>query len=78
MKPKGCEYCNNTWYLWRMAIIEVLEITEEIRTKIMKEEPWENLLPYAKHKWFIPMQRDWVLKVIKGETDLKEVHRVSY
>jgi hypothetical protein len=24
------------------------------------------------------MQRDWVLKVIKGETDLKEVHRVSY
>ena len=78
MKPKGCEYCNNTWYLWRMAIIEVLEITEEIRTKIMKEEPWENLLPYAKQKWFIPMQRDWVLKVIKGETDLKEVHRVSY
>ena len=44
----------------------------------MKEEPWENLLPYAKEKWFIPMQRDWVLKVIKGETDLKEVHRVSY
>ncbi len=78
MKPKGCEYCNNTWYLWRMAIIEVLEITEEMRTKIMKEEPWENLLPYAKQKWFIPMQRDWVLKVIKWETDLKEVHRVSY
>ena len=78
MKPKGCEYCNNTWYLWRMAIIEVLEITEEMRTRIMKEEPWENLLPYAKQKWFIPMQRDWVLKVIKWETDLKEVHRVSY
>ena len=78
LKPKGCEYCNNTWYLWRMAIIEALEITEEMRTKIMKEEPWENLLPYAKQKWFIPMQRDWVLKVIKWETDLKEVHRVSY
>ncbi len=77
-KAKGCDYCNNSGFLWRMAIIEALEITEKVRDKIMKEEPWENLVPFAKKQWFIPMQRDWVLKVINGETDLMEVHRVAY
>ena len=78
LKPKGCDYCNNTGFLWRMAIIEALEVTEKVREKIMKEEPWENLVPFAKKQWFIPMQWDWVLKVIDGLTDLKEVHRVAY
>ena len=77
-KAKGCDYCNNSWYLWREAIIEALEITEKMREKIMKEEPWENLVPFAKKLWFIPMQRDWVLKVIKWDTTLTEVHRVAY
>ena len=75
---KGCEHCNNAGYLWRMAIIETLELTDQLRDKIMKEEPWENLLPYVKKQGFIPMQRDWILKVISWETDLKEVHRVAY
>jgi type IV pilus assembly protein PilB len=77
-KAKGCEYCNDSWFLWRMAIIEVLEITEKMRDKIMKEEPWENLVPFAIKQGFMPMQRDGVLKVIDGLTDLREVHRVAY
>jgi type II secretory ATPase GspE/PulE/Tfp pilus assembly ATPase PilB-like protein len=77
-KAKGCDYCNNSWYLWREAIIEALEITEKMREKIMKEEPWENLVPFAKKLWFIPMQWDWVLKVIRWDTTLTEVHRVAY
>jgi len=77
-KAKWCDYCNNSWFLWRMAIIEALEITEKMREKIMKEEPWENLVPFAIKQWFIPMQWDWVLKVINWQTDLREVHRVAY
>jgi len=77
-KAKWCDYCNNSWFLWRMAIIEALEITEKMREKIMKEEPWENLVPFAIKQWFIPMQWDWVLKVINWQTDLREIHRVAY
>ena len=77
-KSKGCDYCNDTGFLWRMAIIEALEITEKVREKIMKEEPWENLVPFAKKQWFIPMQWDWALKVIDGLTTLQEVRRVAY
>ena len=61
-----------------MAIIEALEVTEKVREKIMKEEPWENLVPFAKKQWFIPMQWDWALKVIDGLTTLQEVRRVAY
>ena len=77
-KAKWCDYCNNSWFLWRMAIIEALEITEKMREKIMKEEPWENLVPFAIKQWFIPMQWDWVLKVINWQTNLREIHRVAY
>jgi type II secretory ATPase GspE/PulE/Tfp pilus assembly ATPase PilB-like protein len=49
-----------------------------MRDKIMKEEPWENLVPFAIKQGFMPMQRDGVLKVIDGLTDLREVHRVAY
>ena len=75
---KGCDKCNNSWYLGRMAIIEVLEVDDEMRNKIMKEEPGENLVPFAKKLGFVPMQWDWILKVINGLTDLKEVRRVAY
>ena len=41
-----------------MAIIEVLEVDDEMRNKIMKEEPGENLVPFAKKLGFVPMQWD--------------------
>ncbi len=77
-KGKGCEHCNHSGYKGRIAIIEILEINDQIREKLMNEKQSENLLPLAKSFGFISMQEDGILKVIEGITDLKEVHRVLY
>jgi len=75
---KGCEHCNYSGYIWRIAIIETLEINDKIREKIMKEWEGIDLLPFAKSQWFLPMQLDWILKVIQWITDLKELRRVLF
>lgn len=77
-KGKGCEYCNHSGYQGRIAMIEILEINDTLREKLMKGNQWENLLPLAQALGFIPMQADGILKVIEGITDLTEVHRVLY
>lgn len=75
---KGCEYCNHSGYVGRTAILEILEINDELREKLLKGTYGENLLPLAKSFGFIPMQEDGILKVVEGITDLTEVHRVLY
>lgn len=78
LRGKWCEHCNQTGYLWRVAILEVLEINDQLKEKLMKETIGENLLPLAKSFGFIPMQEDGILKVIEGITDLNELHRVLF
>lgn len=75
---KGCEYCNHSGYLGRIAILEILEINDEIREKLMSGMQGENLLRLAKSFGFIAMQEDGILKVVEGITDLTELHRVLY
>lgn len=74
----GCEHCNHTGYLGRIAIVEVLEINDELREKLMSGMQGENLVPLAKSFGFISMQEDGILKVVEGITDLKELHRVLW
>ena len=78
LKGKGCEHCNHSGYKGRIALIELLEINDIMREKLMQGMQWENLLPLAKSQGFIPMQHDGILKVIEGITDLQELHRVLY
>src|SRR6185295_263985 len=42
-RPKGCAKCGNTGYKGRMGIHELLVATDEIKRKIQKREPIENL-----------------------------------
>ena len=74
----GCPHCNGSWYLGRIAIIEILEINDELRKKLINGMQGENLLPLAESFGFINMKEDWILKVLEGITDLTEIHRVLY
>ena len=34
----GCEFCNNTWYNWRVWLFEILEITEKLENLILDKK----------------------------------------
>lgn len=74
----GCPHCNGSWYLGRIAIIEILPISDQLREAILKGIQGKELESIAKTSDFTSLYQDWILKIIEGKTTLEEVHRVSY
>jgi type II secretory ATPase GspE/PulE/Tfp pilus assembly ATPase PilB-like protein len=77
VQANGCEQCNQTGYIGRCAILEVLEITEEIRKLIVDQGTDFEIFAKARENGFITLQEDGVVKVMNGMTTMDEVHRVG-
>jgi len=75
-KAVGCKYCRNTGYNGRQAIVEVLEIDEDIESMIVSEAPTLEILKVAKSKGMHTIKEDGYIKLFSGITTLEEIHRV--
>lgn len=76
-KGKGCNECNQTGYLGRIAIFEILKVTSAINQHILRQESAEEIEKTAKKEGFIKMVEDGYLKVLDGVTTMEEVLRVA-
>lgn len=76
--PGGCPHCNNTGYLWRIAILEILSINEALKDAIQKWVQGDDMEKIAEKSGFLSLYQDGILKVLSGKTSLSEIHRVSY
>ena len=76
LESHWCAQCNETWYQWRLAILEVLEITEDMRNLVVDRESEAWILTKARENWFITLVEDGIMKVLRWETTLEEIHRV--
>jgi type IV pilus assembly protein PilB len=76
-KGEGCSECNNTGYLGRIAIFEVLKVSPQITKMILKQESAKNIENQAKKEGLITMKQDGYLKVLDGITTIEEVLRVA-
>jgi type II secretory ATPase GspE/PulE/Tfp pilus assembly ATPase PilB-like protein len=75
-RPKGCSKCGNSGYKGRMGIHELLVATDEIKRKIQKRAPIEELRKQAMVDGMTTLLQDGIQKVIKGVTDFKQVRAV--
>ncbi len=75
-KPKGCPKCGGTGYKGRMGIHELLVATDELKRKIQKREPIEELRKQAQRDGMTTLLQDGIQKVVKGVTDFKQVRAV--
>jgi len=73
----GCEKCLNRGYIGRTGIYEVLVLTEKIREMIMNREKASTIKQEAFQNGFRTLRMDGVSKVLKGETTVEEVLRVT-
>ena len=71
----GCKECNNTGYYNRMGVFEVLDITEEIREMIVKDDSSIDIRKKAIEQGFRPLVVDGFKKVLLGETTLEELNK---
>ena len=75
-RPKGCPKCGGTGYKGRMGIHELLVATDEIKRKIQKRVPIEDLRKQAQKDGMTTLLQDGIQKVIMGVTDFKQVRAV--
>lgn len=70
---KGCNYCNYTGFDGRLAIQEVLKLSNELRVLISNEMELGKLREVAVNKGFSTMLVDGLRKVEAGETTVAEI-----
>jgi len=71
----GCENCIGG-YIGRIAIVELLEVSEEINSLIHKNATERDIREAAiKEQGMVLMQQDGILKALQGITTLDEIER---
>ncbi|MGJ8676607.1 MAG: GspE/PulE family protein [Akkermansiaceae bacterium] len=73
----GCDKCRNTGFKGRLAIYEVVLLTEPMQELIIKKEDGRRLLEQATTEGYVPMREYGWHKVFKGLTTLEEVISVT-
>ncbi len=76
-RPKGCEECNQTGYKGRVAITEILNITDDIRRIIYKQASYVEIKELARKNGMITLFEDGMKKVAEGITSLEEILSVT-
>ncbi|ABQ26114.1 type II secretion system protein E [Geotalea uraniireducens Rf4] len=75
---KGCDDCNGTGYRGRSAIVELLDLNDEIRELIIAKASAIQLKKAAKEAGTVFLRESAVEKVLAGETTLREINRVTF
>ncbi|KKQ75390.1 MAG: type II secretion system protein E [Candidatus Woesebacteria bacterium GW2011_GWB1_38_5b] len=68
---------NNSGYLGRVAVFEVMPITEKISRLILERSASSAIEKQAKEEGMITLKQDGYLKVLEGITTIEEVLRVA-
>lgn len=75
---KGCDDCNGTGYRGRAAIVELLDLNDEIRELIITKSSALQLKKAASEAGTVFLRESAVEKVLAGETTLREINRVTF
>jgi general secretion pathway protein E len=74
---KGCTQCGQTGYLGRFCILEMLPMTDPLRTLVMKHANSNELKAEAQRGGMLTMYDDGMRKALRGDTTFEEVLRVT-
>ena len=77
-EAKGCDECNGTGYRGRSAIVELLDLNDELRELIVSKAPAAVLKKAASEAGTMFLRESAVEKVLMGETTIKEINRVTF
>ena len=77
-RGQGCVHCHGSGYRGRMAIHEVLPVTERLRAAILGAHDKETLRRAAEADGMATLWQDGAAKACAGKTTLAEVGRALY
>jgi len=72
----GCASCSRTGYRGRLAVHEVMVMSEEIRRMVVERYSSEDIKKTALSQGMLTLREDGLVKVAQGKTTLEELFRV--
>ena len=74
---QGCIKCNRTGFAGRIALFEVLSMTDALADIIAKEPSENSIQKEAQRQGMVTMKQDGIIKALNGVTTIEEVLRVA-
>lgn len=71
-KPVGCSKCTNG-FKGRMAIFEVVAMTEDLRSIVESNAGGDEMLHYLQKNNYVTIKQDGIFKVLMGYLDITEL-----
>jgi len=75
-RPVGCSACAKTGYKGRLALHEVMPMSEELELLTVEHAPASQITETARRQGMISLRDDGMAKVIRGVTSIDEILRV--
>jgi type II secretory ATPase GspE/PulE/Tfp pilus assembly ATPase PilB-like protein len=75
---RGCLECDGTGFHGRMAIAELLDLSDRIRGLILERRPASEIKKAAKEEGMMFLRDAALAKVLEGWTTLKEINKVTF
>jgi len=74
----GCIECNGTGYHGRLAVTELLDLSDQIRELILSKRPASEIRRAAKEEGMTFLRESALEKVFQGVTTLREINKVTF
>jgi type IV pilus assembly protein PilB len=74
----GCIECNGTGYKGRMAICELLDLSDRIREMILEKRSTSEIKKAAREEGMRFLRESAVERVMNGVTTLREINKVTF
>jgi type II secretory ATPase GspE/PulE/Tfp pilus assembly ATPase PilB-like protein len=76
-RGRGCPECSFTGYRGRIAIFEIMVLTDTLRGMIIKQRSSNEIRRQAEADGFVTLRKDAWKRALRGETTVEEVMRVT-
>jgi type IV pilus assembly protein PilB len=75
---QGCLECNGTGFLGRLAVSELLDLSDRIRELILEKRPGSEIKRAAKEEGMRFLRESALEKALQGMTTLREINRFTF
>jgi type IV pilus assembly protein PilB len=77
LRARGCEECGRSGYRGRIALYEVMPVTDEIRSALLRHAPAREVRRIAVAQGMRTLRQAGLLRVREGSTTIEEVVRTT-
>jgi type IV pilus assembly protein PilB len=75
---RGCIDCNGTGYMGRIALAEILDMSDRIRELILDRRSAREIKQAARDEGMTFMREAAVARVLEGKTTLREINKATF